>query len=144
MGNKVTELKIQQSETYLTLKESDSINKALADSLQNSLKPKQYWGYIKEENSVQGYIEYFTNIWGIHRDSLDMNTAKSNIKLPLSKPNEAGLIGFEGWVYIGKETANGPFVHHDDGQVAKIAWRREHEEENNISTIENDKPKKTI
>jgi hypothetical protein len=121
------------------------LSKQLDDSIQElnrSLKPKEYWNHIKDENSVEGYIEYFTNIWGIHRDSIDLNTARTNIKLPLSKPNKIGLIGFEGWVYIGKETANGPFVPHDDGQVSKIVWRRGLEEENQLSSIENGKPKK--
>ncbi|WP_411894339.1 hypothetical protein [Winogradskyella sp. A2] len=141
---------ILASDAYIDLAKKDTIlrqeleiKKLYIDSLENSLRPEDYWNYIKDENSVEGYIEYFTNIWGIRRDSVDLNSAQNNIKLTLKEEsNENGLIGFEGWVYIGKETASGPFVHHDDGQVFKIVWRRGHEEENQISSIENTKPEK--
>jgi hypothetical protein len=129
----------EQLETIKEQLETEKkLSKQLDDSiheLNRSLKPKEYWKHIKDEGSVEGYIEYLTNIWGIHRDSIDMNTAIADIK-------KNATIGEDGWVYIGNETENGPYVQPTRGQVVKIVWRRGHEEESEIATIEDTKPNK--
>lgn len=119
-----------ETEKKLSQQLDDSIKE-----LNRSLKPKEYWKHIKDENSVEDYIEYLTNIWGIYRDSLDMNTAIQNI-------NKSSTIGETGWLYIGNETENGPYVQPTRGQVVKIIWRRGQEEENEIVSFEDSKPKK--
>ncbi len=130
----IDELTIKNSETYKKLDSTYTKLEETYEALKNSLQPEQYWSYIKDGNSVEGYIEYLTNIWGIYRDSLDMNTAISNIKT-------SNAIGETGWLYIGNETDNGPYVQPTKGQVAKIIWRRGQEEKGQISSIENTKPK---
>ncbi|MFD1615193.1 hypothetical protein [Gelatiniphilus marinus] len=141
MGKKVTELEIKQSETYIeldsTYKKLDNTHKELESTylaLKNSLQPEQYWNHIEKANSVEDYIEYLTNIWGIKRDSLDMNSAISNIK-------KSGSIGETGWLYVGNETENGPYTQPTKGQIAKIIWRRGKEKVDQIASIENTKPK---
>lgn len=135
MGKKVTELEIKQSETYKELENTYKKLDTTYSALKNSLEPEEYWDYIKGENSVEGYIEYLTNIWGIYRDSIDMNTAIANIK-------KNNTIGETGWVYVGNETDNESYVQPTKGQVAKIIWRRGLEKESEITAIENTKPQK--
>lgn len=129
----------EQLETITQQLETEkSLSKQLDDSikeLNRSLKPAEYWNYIKDENSVVGYIEFLTNIWGIHRDSIDMNTAITNIK-------QSNTIGENGWVYVGNQTDNGSFTLPTKGQVAEIIWRRGQEEENQMTAIKNSNPKK--
>ncbi|MFD1163264.1 hypothetical protein [Hwangdonia seohaensis] len=133
-ADQIDVLTIKATETYKDLKKSDSINKKLYDDLKNSLQPEQYWNHIEKANSVEDYIEYLTNIWGIKRDSLDMNSAISNIK-------KSGSIGETGWLYVGNETENGPYVQPTKGQIAKIIWRRGLEKVGQIASIEDSKPK---
>ncbi|WOD43826.1 hypothetical protein [Hwangdonia lutea] len=133
-ADQIDVLTIKATETYKDLKKSDSINKKLYNDLKNSLQPEQYWKHIEKANSVEDYIEYLTNIWGIKRDSLDMNTAISNIK-------SSSSIGESGWLYVGNETENGPYTQPTKGQIAKIIWRRGIEKVDEIASIENTKPK---
>ncbi|WP_418603248.1 hypothetical protein [Hwangdonia sp.] len=133
-ADQIDVLTIKATETYKDLKKSDSINKKLYDDLKNSLQPEQYWNHIEKANSVEDYIEYLTNIWGIKRDSLDMNSAISNIK-------NSSSIGESGWLYVGNETENGPYVQPTKGQIAKIIWRRGLEKVGQIASIEDTKPK---
>jgi len=56
------------------------------------LRPKEYWKHIASQNSVEDYIDYITNDFGIEKPY--MSEALKNIQSP-------GVQGFEGWLYVG-------------------------------------------
>lgn len=74
---------------------------ASLDSLQKSLRPADYWKYTKNENSVEGYISYITNDWGIDKTAY-LPKAIENLK---SKK----AIGFQGWLFVGHKKADGKY-----------------------------------
>jgi len=99
--------KIEQSDTYKKLDAS-------FDSLQKSLRPKEYWNHIKKENSVEGYISYITNDWGIDKTPY-LPKAINNLK---SSNPEA--IGFKGWLWVGSKKTNGTYVSKD---IIEVIYR---------------------
>jgi len=133
-NKQIDDADILSSALYQKVEASNLRNEALVDSLQNSLKPEQYWDYIKTENTVEGYIEYLTNIWGIGRNPEDIEDAQSKIQ-------KSGAIGETGWLYVGNETSNGLFTQPTRGQVAKIVLRPGVEKEDELKKIANTKPK---
>ncbi len=134
-NKEISDADIRESKLFQKVEASNLRNEALVDSLQNSLKPEQYWEHVNKEQSVESYIEFLTNIWGIGRKSEDMDTAKSKIQ-------ESNTIGMSGWVYVGNETENGPFTKPTKGQIAKIIWRQGQEEQNELAKIVDTKPVK--
>lgn len=128
----LTKSEVEKSKYYQDLLvEKDKVEQK-KDSLEMSLRPEDYWKYIKDENSVQGYIEYLTNIWGIQRNSSDMEIAKQNLKLE-------STIGQEGWIYLGTDSQDLGYSPTDSHgkQIAKISWRQGVD---NINAIANTKP----
>ena len=112
-AGQIDELTIKATETYKTLAKSDSLNKALADSLQNSLKPKEYWEYTEIENSNEVYIAYITNDWGINKE-LYLPSALENLK-------SSETISFEGWLFVGSKNNVGTYENRD---VIEIIYRQ--------------------
>lgn len=110
----ISELQVKNSKAY---KELDSLNQhtqKLYEDLKNSLDPTEYWEYTKEENTVGGYIDYITNVWGIKTD---------NIEGALKKLNDLvhdDLHVVSGWLYVGLDTNNKPY--ESAGQV-EVVWR---------------------
>ena len=126
-AGQIDELTIKATETYKTLAKSNSLNKALADSLQNSLKPKEYWEYTEIENSNEGYIDYITNDWGINKE-LYLPSALENLK-------SYETIGFEGWLFVGSKNNAGTYENRD---VIEIIYRQFFEGDN--ATLKNLEP----
>ncbi len=114
LKGEITEKDVKLTETYKDLeKEKERAEQALVD-LQNSLDPGEYWEFTKTENSVQGYIDYLTNVWGIKRDSIDLALNKLNA-LP---SNDISVVS--GWLYVGKDTNNNPY---ESAGVIEVVWR---------------------
>lgn len=97
--------KVEQTETY---KKLDASFKAL----QNSLQPKEYWNHIKKENSVEAYINYITNNWGIEKTKY-LPKAIENLESPKA-------IGFQGWLYVGSKTKDEKYT---SGNRVEIVYR---------------------
>ena len=100
--------KIEQSETYKKLDAS-------FDSLRKSLRPREYWNYIKKEHSVEGYISYITNDWGIDKTPY-LNKAFENLKTTSTEAT-----GFEGWLWVGSKSMDGTYVSKD---IVEVVYRR--------------------
>lgn len=79
--------------------------KASHDSLQKSLLPVEYWAHTKNENSVEGYISYITNEWGIDRKPY-LSMAVENLK-------SKHAIGFQGWLFVGLKKTDGTYKSKD-------------------------------
>lgn len=102
---------VEKSQFYKDLLAEKEISDRRFDSLNMSLRPEDYWDYIKDENSTEGYINYLTNVWGIKRDHID--EAMENLE-GLSDADEA-----KGWIYIGKIDGG----EYTDNRL-KILWRK--------------------
>jgi len=85
--------------------------KATNDSLQKSLLPAEYWEYTKNENSVEGYISYITNEWGIDRTAY-LSRAIENLKSDKA-------IGFQGWLFVGHKKADKTYKSEDIVEVIR-------------------------
>ncbi|MEM7085539.1 MAG: hypothetical protein AAF489_05110 [Bacteroidota bacterium] len=103
--------KVEQSETYKKLDAS-------FDSLRKSLRPREYWNHIKKEHSVEGYISYITNDWGIDKTPY-LHKAFENLK---STNSEA--TGFEGWIWVGTKKRDGTYISKDIVEVVyRAGWK---------------------
>lgn len=93
------------------------LNQQLADSIEvinSSLKPLEYWNHINNEKSVEGYIDYITNEWGI--DKPEENVVKAYESLHSNNLN----VQLEGWIYVGQLNNSGVFS--DSKNRSKIIW----------------------
>ncbi|MBT8257960.1 MAG: hypothetical protein KJO49_05780 [Bacteroidia bacterium] len=127
----ITDEQVKNSKLYQNLEEQKNTIEDQKNKLEASLKPEEYWEFIKKENSVESYIQYLTNVWGIERDSTDIKTAKTNLK-------SNGTMGEGGWIYIGTEDRNGFSPTDSQGrQIAEIFWRDGVE---NVDPISKSKP----
>ncbi|MEM7187682.1 MAG: hypothetical protein AAF466_13595 [Bacteroidota bacterium] len=107
MDETIFEQKVEQSETYRKLDAS-------YDSLRRSLRPREYWEYIRTEHSVEGYISYITNNWGIDKTPY-LPRAINNLRT--SAPEASG---FRGWLWVGYKYNNGTYV---SGDVVEVIYR---------------------
>lgn len=114
----ISELEIKQTETY---KDLDSVRKhseKLYIDLKNSLSPEQYWNSIKSENSVESYIAYITNDWGIDKEKY-LPQAIDNLKSPDSE-----AVGFKGWLFVGSISNDGTYSSRD---IVEVIYRKDAE-----------------
>lgn len=95
---------VEQSETYKKLDAS-------FNSLRKSLRPNDYWNHIKKENSVEGYISYITNDWGIDKTAY-LSKAIENLE-------SQKAIGFQGWLFVGNIKADGIYQTRDVVEVIR-------------------------
>ena len=112
----ITEEQVKNSELYKDLEEKKNEIETQKNQLEASLRPEEYWDFIKDENTNEAYIDYLTNVWGIQRTHID--EAMNNLVNTAS--------GEEGWLYIGK-IVNDNYTQPDDGQIVKVVWRKDHE-----------------
>ncbi|MFK2820773.1 hypothetical protein U0L90_11650 [Flavobacteriaceae sp. LMIT009] len=119
----LTEEQIKSSKLYTDLDEKKNEIEKQKNELEASLRPEDYWNYIKDENSVQGYIDYITNIWGIKRDSID----EAIQKLKALPKNNISVNS--GWLYSGLDTNNDPY--QSAGEI-EVVWRSGSIEDDNI------------
>lgn len=93
----LTKSEVEKSQYYKDLlTEKDKVEKK-NDSLEMSLRPEEYWNYTKNENSVEGYISYITNNWGIDKTKY---ISKAYENLMSENPN---LVGYDGWIWVGSK-----------------------------------------
>lgn len=124
----ISELTIKNSKYY---KELDSINEQteiLYKNLKSSLRPKEYWEHIKNENLVEGYISYISNDWGIDKEEY-IPMAIENLKLNIPE-------GFEGWLWVGSKKNDNIYKSRD---IIEIIHR--HNYEGDQSLLKNLEPK---
>jgi len=122
----ITDLKIMQSKIY---KDLDSVNKhnlQLYTDLKNSLRPEEYWDHIRVENTVEGYIGFITNDWGI--DKVEFLPKAYNRLMDNKSETEAD--GYEGWIFVGRKNAANEYNsgNSDGEKVIKIVYRSEDDE----------------
>lgn len=96
-------------EKKLSQQLEDSINE-----LNRSLKPDEYWAYTKSENSVEGYIAFITNDWGIDK--------KEFVPKAIEKLVSGNAEGFNGWFYVGNKTNDGTYESRTD--IIEVVYRR--------------------
>jgi len=121
----ISELQIKNSETYKTLEETYvELDKTYKD-LKSSLRPEEYWNHIKDASSVEAYIEYITNDWGID---------KPYLKNAIENINNDVDTELTGYLYIGKMVDDKFF---DDKNRSIVVWR-----ENSEGNISKSKPQK--
>lgn len=119
----IDELTIKNSETY---KKLDSAYTKLEETylaLNNSLEPEEYWDHTVDENTVEAYIAFITNDWGIKKDKF---IPKAIEQLKTTSPT-----GFEGWLFVGAKTNDGSYESRD---IIEIIHRNESSE--NITNSE--------
>ncbi|SDS56587.1 hypothetical protein SAMN04515667_2463 [Formosa sp. Hel1_31_208] len=94
----------------------DSINE-----LNRSLKPDEYWDHIRAENTVEGYIGFITNDWGIDKSAF---LTKAYNRLMDNNP-DTKADGYEGWLFVGlKNIANEYTSGKSNGEkIIKIVYR---------------------
>jgi len=141
---KISELEIKQSDTYKELEDEkaktvEALNdledaykelkhekakteKALSD-LEKSLDPEEYWKHIASQNSVEDYIDYITNDFGIEKPY--MSEALKNIQSP-------DVQGFEGWLYVGALKNDGIY---NSKNIVDVIYRKDAD-----GDIKNSKP----
>ncbi|MEH6535473.1 MAG: hypothetical protein V7719_03705 [Psychroserpens sp.] len=71
--------------------------------LKQSLRPKEYWNHIKDDSSVESYIEYITNDWGIDKPQNNMVKAYETLHSDNLNVEQVG------WLYIGSLNIRGEF-----------------------------------
>jgi hypothetical protein len=111
----ISKLEIEQTQTYKDLDSVHKISEKLYNDLKNSLRPEQYWDYVKNENSVEGYITYISNDWGIDKDAYLPNAVEN---LKSSNPQAEG---FKGWLWVGRKTNDGTYSSQD---IVEVIYRK--------------------
>lgn len=129
----IDDLTIKNSETY---KKLDSTYSELEDTykaLKNSLEPEEYWDHIRKENSVEGYIGFITNEWGI--DKKEFLPKAYNRLMDNDSGTKAN--GYEGWLFVGSKNNSGVYKsgNSDGEKVIKVIHRKENDE-----NIDNSEP----
>lgn len=124
----LTKSEVEKSEYYKALLNEKVKVEQKKDSLEMSLRPEEYWEYIKIENSVEDYISYITNNWGIDKSKF-INKAYDN--LLTEDPN---LVGYDGWIWVGRKKWSDE-IYNSQGFI-KIISRQ-----NGEKVIEDSEPK---
>ena len=103
----IEEQEVVQTKTYKKLD-------AAHEKLKKRLRPKEFWEYTEKENSVEGYISYITNEWGI--------TKKKWIAKSIDALNSTSSEGtdFKGWLFVGSKTADGSYSSKD---IVEVIYR---------------------
>lgn len=124
----IDELTIKNSETY---KELESAYEAL----KNSLEPEEYWQHIRDENSVEGYIGFITNEWGIDKKEF---LSKAYNRL-MDQDSRTKADGYEGWIFVGLKNNAGVYTSGNSSgeKKIKIIYRNGRDE-----NIQDSEPKK--
>lgn len=129
MGKKVTKLEIEKSETYKELESTYKKLDTTYSALKNSLEPEEYWNHVAKDNSVEDYINFITNDWGIDKTEY-IDTAIENLKLENSnKP-----VGFDGWLFVGTKNNTGDYTSGNNvgKKTIRIIYRLNKETKTNI------------
>ena len=103
------------------LETQKKLNQQLADSIEvinSSLKPKEYWNHINNEKSVEAYIDYITNDWGIVKPEANIVQAYETLHSNDLK------VQLEGWLYVGQLKRNNVFK--DDKNRTAVIWPQGH------------------
>ena len=106
----ITELEIKNTDTYKELEAEKTKSDSTLAELQKSLRPEEYWQYVKEENTVEGYISYLTNNWGIEKPSSAIKQTHDRLKAENSED-------YTGWLFVGTKTNDGTYNSRDIVQV---------------------------
>ena len=113
----ITEQEIKLTDTYKKLE-------ALYDTLKMSLSPAAYWKAVKKDNTVEGYIAYLTNDWGVDKDAY-LDKALTELK-----SNRVGSIDFQGWLWVGYNYNAG----YQSNNIVEIVYRKGAEDQNLTSS----------
>jgi hypothetical protein len=108
----ISDLEIKQTETYKALELEKENSEKLYDDLKKSLSPEEYWNSIKVENSVESYIGYITNDWGIDKGNY-LPEAIANLK-------STDLVGFKGWLFVGSVSNDDTYSSRD---IVEVVYR---------------------
>ena len=111
----ISELEIKNSETYKKLEAEKKKSDATLAELQKSLRPQEYWQYIRNENTVESYISYITNNWGIEKPASAMQEAHSNLR-------SDSVEGYSGWLFVGAKTSDGAYTSRD---IIEVIYRED-------------------
>jgi len=111
-------------------KDLDSVYKEEAKTLvklKNSLRPQEYWDAVKEENTVEAYINFITNNWGIDKSEYIDKAVK---KLE----NNDGAVGFDGWLFVGSKNNAGNYKSGNSSgrKTVEIIYRLDKETKTNM------------
>ncbi|WP_033955899.1 hypothetical protein [Psychroserpens jangbogonensis] len=110
----ISDLKITQSKIYKDLDSVNNQTQKLYNDLKNSLRPEEYWKHIKNDNTVEGYIGYITNDWGINKEPYIPNA------IAAVKSNNA--IGLNGWLFVGSKKNDGIYKSRTD--IIEVIYRK--------------------
>jgi hypothetical protein len=115
----IDELTIKNSDTYKELENT-------YEALKNSLEPKEYWDHIRDENTVEGYIGFITNDWGIDKSEF---LPKAYNRL-MDKNPSTKADGYEGWLFVGRKNNAGEYTsgNSEGEKVIKIVNRNGNDE----------------
>lgn len=97
-----------ETEKELSQQLEDSINE-----LNRSLKPDEYWAHTESENSVESYISFVTNDWGIDK--------KEYIPKAIENLQASNVQGFNGWIWVGSKNNVGTYENRD---IIEIIYRQ--------------------
>lgn len=114
----ISKQKIEQTKTYKDLDSVLKRSEKLYTDLKNSLSPEQYWNNIKSENSVESYIGYITNDWGIDKEKY-LPQAIENLK-----SSDSDAVGFKGWLFVGSIDNDGKYETRD---IVEVIYRKNSE-----------------
>ena len=103
----ITEQEIKLTDTYKKLQ-------ALYDTLKMSLSPAAYWKAVQKDNTVEGYIAYLTNDWGVDKDAY-LDRALNELKSP-----RVGSVDFQGWLWAGYNYNTG----YQSNNIVEIVYRK--------------------
>jgi len=119
------ELKAEKDKTEKALKEleatykkleaeKDKTEKALSD-LEKSLRPEEYWNHIESQDSVEDYIDYITNDFGIEKPIEYMSKALEKIHSP-------DVQGYKGWLFVGSIKNDGIY---NSKNIIEVIYRKD-------------------
>ena len=93
----IDELTIKNTETYKELENTYAELEKTYEDLKNSLEPEEYWNHIRDENTVEGYIAFITNDWGIDKSQF-LPQAYNRL---MDNDNQTKAVGYDGWIFVG-------------------------------------------
>ena len=105
----ITKLELEGNQFYKDLELEKENSEKLYNDLKKSLSPEQYWNNIKTENTVESYIGYITNDWGIDKEKY-LPQAIENLK-------SSDPVGFKGWLFVGSVNNDGSYESRDIVEV---------------------------
>ena len=130
----IDELTIKNSETYKELESTYTELENTHEALKNSLEPKEYWEHIRAENTVEGYIGFITNDWGIDKSEF---LPKAYNRL-MDNNSNSKADGYSGWIFVGRKNNANQYTsgNSDNQKVIKVINRN-----GNDDNIANTEPK---